>query len=374
MQQYPQHKQRVIIYTAKSMVLLSLLFVCAGLIYISAHFMSRPLKTSGFAVSSPTLPLSSSNAGLEALPEKTAAWTAPQESSIPPGPLGDSIRYGRELIANTAKYFGPQGKIARISNGMNCQNCHLNAGTKPFANNYAVFFANYPKKGARSGKTDQVTDRISDCFQRSLNGKMPDKTGKEVLSMVAYFKWVGQLVQKGEKVVGTATAKLAHLDRPADPAKGQLVYREHCQSCHGTDGAGQKAKDQLTYLYPPLWGKNSYNDGAGMYRLSNFAGFVKNNMPYGIDHNNPVLEDEEAWDVAAYVNSRPRPHRAQEKDYPDLAKKPIDAPYGPYPDHFSEMQHKYGPFKPIIEFGKSTTASMGITRGRQGDHRGQTGG
>jgi thiosulfate dehydrogenase len=28
-------------------------------------------------------------------------------------------------------------------------------------------------------------------------------------------------------------------------------------------------------------------------------------------------------------------------------EKPVDAPYGPYADGFSEQQHKYGPFAPI---------------------------
>jgi thiosulfate dehydrogenase len=27
--------------------------------------------------------------------------------------------------------------------------------------------------------------------------------------------------------------------------------------------------------------------------------------------------------------------------------KPVDAPYGPYADQFSERQHKYGPFARI---------------------------
>jgi thiosulfate dehydrogenase len=53
-------------------------------------------------------------------------------------------------------------------------------------------------------------------------------------------------------------------------------------------------------------------------------------------------------DVAAFVVSQPRPHKAGlEKDFPDLAEKPVDAPYGPYLDGFSETQHKYGPFAPI---------------------------
>jgi thiosulfate dehydrogenase len=361
MQNPDNEKHQVILYTAKQGALVSLLFVLCGLIYLSAVFIDPnqvsvrkanlaavPGKNSAAPKQSSDTPKLNSQSATNA----NDAWQAPLEVEIPAGKAGAEIRYGRELIAHTAKYFGPKGKIAKLSNGMNCQNCHLEAGTKLFANNYSVFYANYPKKGARSGKTDQVTDRISDCFKRSLAGKMPDKNSKEIKAMIRYFAWVGGGARRGEKLPGTATEKLPFLDRPADPKKGLLVYQEKCKSCHGAEGQGQKAADELTYLYPPLWGKSSYSDAAGMYRLSNFAGFVKNNMPFGVDFRNPQLSNEEAWDVAAYVNTRPRPHRDQRKDYPDLAKKPIDAPYGPYGDEFPALQHKLGPFKPIVEYTK----------------------
>ena len=100
--------------------------------------------------------------------------------------------------------------------------------------------------------------------------------------------------------------------------------------------------------YPALFGKSSFNDGAGLYRISNFAKYVKYNMPQGATYQNPQLSDEEAWDVAAFVLTEERPHVNVTKDWPDKAKKPIDYPFGPYADIFSEKQHKLGPFKPII--------------------------
>ncbi|HEU0065446.1 MAG TPA: cytochrome C, partial [Flavisolibacter sp.] len=94
----------------------------------------------------------------------------------------------------------------------------------------------------------------------------------------------------------------------------------------------------------------SYNNGAGMYTLSKLAGFIKNNMPNGeANWQNPVLTSDEAWDVAAYVNSRPRPHKIFKADWPDISKKPFDFPFGPFKDSFTETQHKYGPFEPIIK-------------------------
>jgi thiosulfate dehydrogenase len=274
-------------------------------------------------------------------------WKAPDESTIPAGEVGEDIRYGRELVMHTARYLGPQGSVATISNGMNCQNCHLAGGTRLFGNNYAGFMSSYPKMGARSGKIDPPSKRITDCFERSLAGKTPDTAGREVQAILAYMKWVGRDVTKGEKLFGSATGKLAFMDQAADPVKGKKVFIAKCKSCHGANGEGLLAADQKTYTYPPLWGKHSYNDGAGMYRLSNFAGFVKNNMPLGTTYQNPQLTDEQAWDVAAFVNSQPRQHIDQHKDWTNLKKKPIDMPFGPYADGFGEKQHKFGPFKPI---------------------------
>lgn len=281
------------------------------------------------------------------------AWKAPDESSIPKEKYGDMIRYGKDLLAHTSKYFGPDGTVAAISNGMNCQNCHLDGGTRIYGNNYASFISSFPKRLGRSGKVEPASARIAECFNRSLNGKVPDTSGKEIQAMLAYMKWVGQGVKKKEKLFGNATEKLAYLNRPASPDNGQIVYNGKCQSCHGANGEGVLAAYKKTYTYPPLWGKNSYSDGAGMYRITNFAGFVKNNMPFGSTYENPQLTDEEAWDVAAYVNSQPRPHKDPKKDYPNPKDKPMDAPYGPYADQFSETQHKYGPYQPIADLKKS---------------------
>jgi thiosulfate dehydrogenase len=113
------------------------------------------------------------------------------------------------------------------------------------------------------------------------------------------------------------------------------------------NGEGTLKEGINEYLYPPLWGNASYNDAAGSIRLSNFAKYAKYNMPLGANHENPQLTDEEAWDLAAFVNSQPRPHKDVPADWPDKSKKPMDHPYGPYADSFSESQHKFGPFGPI---------------------------
>jgi thiosulfate dehydrogenase len=230
---------------------------------------------------------------------------------------------------------------------MNCQNCHLNAGTVPFGNNYGKVASTYPKLRNRSGMLEGFEKRVNDCIERSLNGQKLGENSREMQAIVAYLKWVGKDVQKGETLPGFGLLELNSLDRPADPEKGALVYEKYCGRCHGENGEGQLAESGLEWTYPPLYGDKSYNVGAGLYRLSKFAAYVKANMPYGVTFENPFLTDEEAWDVAAYVNSMPRPEKDLSADWPDVSKKPVDHPFGPYADRFSEKQHKYGPFEPI---------------------------
>jgi thiosulfate dehydrogenase len=286
----------------------------------------------------------------------------PQEqSSIQPTPLSEfwqpldvfgiynnkkskEVLYGRDLIIHTAYYFGPRGRIAQQTNGLNCQNCHLDAGTKVFGNNYGSVASTYPKVRARSGKVESIEKRINDCFERSLNGKPLRESSKEMRAMVAYMKFLGENVKKGDKAPGSGLKDLPFLSRAADPSKGKVVYELRCASCHQSNGQGIIDGIGQSYVYPPLWGPHSFNDAAGLSRISNMAKYVKYNMPLGVSHETPELSDEDAWDVAAYIESQPRPHKSVPQDWPNIAKKPIDHPFGPYADQFSEQQHKYGPF------------------------------
>jgi len=271
----------------------------------------------------------------------------------------DLVNYGRELIVHTARYFGPNGKVAKISNGMNCNNCHIEAGTKILANNFSLVATKYPVFRTRSGKIETVEMRVNDCFERSLNGEPLNNSTKEMKAIVAYLNSVGKHLDK-TAASGAGTEKLAFLNRAADTSKGKIVFTTICQTCHGENGEGKWDQNTNEYVYPPLWGNHSYNTGAGMHQISKFAGYIKNNMPFGTTYKKPLLSNEQAWDVAAFVNSKPRPDfKYLERDWPVLSDKPMDYPFGPYADKFSETQHKYGPFKPIMqqeEKGKKMTA------------------
>lgn len=271
----------------------------------------------------------------------------PDINELPKSEANNLIRYGKILIDSTGKYLGPRGTVARISNGMNCQNCHRESGTKFYTNNFLQVASTYPKFRDRSGKIESVEWRVNECMQRSLNGEILDSLSKEMRAMVAYLKWIGKNVKKNEKEERSQTKELSFLARAANPLQGAAIYPIKCAPCHGKNGEGVVNPDSADYIYPPLWGDHSYAVSAGMYRLSRLASFIKYNMPLGATYTTPLLTDDEAWDLAAYINSQPHPKRIFTTDWPDISRKPVDYPFGPYTDGFNEKQHKYGPYAPI---------------------------
>jgi thiosulfate dehydrogenase len=325
----------IAIFSMKFWKILIVLFVLAA----AGTFVLHYAGSSKNAAATPSMEA-------QAEPEDSL-WVAPDISNLPYDEESQLIRYGLDLIAHTSVYFGPRGEISKEANGMNCQNCHMEAGTKPFANNFGAVYSKYPTHRPRRNAVESIPQRVNDCFERSLNGKGIDSTSQEMLAMIAYFKWLGSNVPKGKIPPGTGIREPELLNRPADPAKGEMIYLAKCKRCHGDNGEGALKPDGIEYSYPPLWGPHSYNTGAGLLRLSRIAGYVKDNMPFDAKMPEDRLSNEEAWDVAAFVVSRPRPVRSFSNDWPKLSLKPFDHPFGPYTDSFPERQHKYGPFAPI---------------------------
>lgn len=184
-----------------------------------------------------------------------------------------------------------------------------------------------------------------------MNGRVLPLDSVEMKAMVAYIKFLSQGVPVGAPTRGRGAGAMKELDRAADPEHDKQVFAQVCAQCHGMDGQGKRhgaSGDAKGYEFPPLWGPDSFNDGAGMDRLIAGANFVHSNMPYGVTFENPLLSVEEAWDVMAYVQSMPRPHKANlDRDFPVRVQKPVDAGYGPYIDSFDQKKHRLGPFAPI---------------------------
>jgi thiosulfate dehydrogenase len=284
-----------------------------------------------------------------------AEWSVPDVGSLPDGKYGQAVRYGKSLIEQTYAHIGPEvADPARrfAGNNLACASCHQEAGVKKFAIPLVGVFADFPQYRPREDTIGTIEDRINGCMTRSMNGRKLPFDSAEMKAMTAYVKFVSQGVPVGTRKAGRGTPKLELLDRAADPGRGKVVYAQHCAACHGADGQGVRAGvagDALGYAFPPLWGPDSYNDGAGMHRVIQAAGFIKHNMPKGVSYDAPVLGDEEAFDVAAFINSQPRPHKeGLENDFPARVNKPVDAASPPFREGFTAAQHKYGPFKPIV--------------------------
>ncbi|MGH9378846.1 MAG: c-type cytochrome, partial [Terriglobia bacterium] len=225
----------------------------------------------------------------------TVPLRPPDVSSIPPGPLGASIRLGRNIIMNTPKYAA-----AYTGNNMSCSDCHLKAGTAANASPLAGVTTLFPLYFARSGRVIAIQERIEECFLRSENGKRLPLQGPEMMAMIAYMAWLSKGVPSCSTVEGRGFPPLqspSHVDK----ATGAKIYAARCAMCHKQDGAG------VPGMSPALWGPRSFNDGAGMSHFPKMAAFVKANMP---PTQPGSLTTQEAFDVADYVDSQPRTHFA----------------------------------------------------------------
>jgi len=142
------------------------------------------------------------------------------------------------------------------------------------------------------------------------------------------------------------------MSRAADPIAGEKVYKEFCASCHGDNGQGVKREGKANgYEFPPVWGKDTYNNGAGMFRIIKASDWIAANMPLGATSDAKILSDAQAYDVAAYINNydKERPIKVnKEKDFSDLIVKAADSDMGPYDDNKTRHQHKFGPYQGII--------------------------
>ncbi len=264
------------------------------------------------------------------------------------------IDYGRDLIVHTARYFGPQGTVAKTMNSrMNCQNCHLDAGTKPFGISFQTVHNRYPDYRAREGRVMSLESRINNCFERPMNGQPLPPQSREMVAILTYFRHLARGAPTGFRRKGDRLNDAVLLPkRLADVANGAKIYAAQCVRCHKPDGQGELNRAESEYIYPPLWGPESYNEASSMARIIKLAAFVKANMPLGATYDKPTLTDEEAFDVAAFINDdtqHPRP-KTRWADYPDPKQRPIDERKGPYLDPFPEEQHRVGPFGPIIRY------------------------
>lgn len=234
---------------------------------------------------------------------KRPHFSPPPDSAIPAGEFGDTIRLGRNIFTHTqiyAKQF--------VGNGLNCVNCHLDDGRKADAAPLWAAYVKYPAYRAKNHKVNSYEERLAGCFRFSMNGTAPAPDSKEMIALVAYSFWLAQGAPTGADLAGGGYPKLDNPPSAPDATRGAAVFAANCAICHGAAGQGTKVGGK--YVFPPLWGKDSYNAGAGMYQVRTAAEFIRANMPLG---KGDTLSLQDAWDVAQYLNSHDRPPKPRTK-------------------------------------------------------------
>jgi len=272
-----------------------------------------------------------------------------------------TAEYGQYIVRNTAMVLGNgQSDPDRQYSGTNmaCASCHLDSGQSPGMLNLLQASSKYPRFSGRDGGIGDLRDRINGCMQRSMNGDPLPRNSIEMLAMETYINNLGEqfLAMGNTRRQQQEPELFEEPKRRASVENGKEIYEDRCQVCHGRNGEGLKASKNIAegYLFPPLWGEDSYNNGAGMTRILTASRFIKARMPLG----EPDLSNDQAYDVAAYVNSHERPIKSNlAADFPELERKPVDSPYLPYADPFPQEQHKLGPFDPIREYYKNLAIS-----------------
>ena len=269
--------------------------------------------------------------------------TIPTESDIPAGEHGDLIRQGIKLLEHTSKYAGPKAinPNNRLSqNNLNCVQCHVPGtsglpGTRAGQLPYINVVHEYPKLDVKSMKVISLQDRIRGMFGGG-NGRLTDDSF-QMKAMMAYFSWLGSYSKSGARMNGTFLKPLPLPKIAASPKRGKPLYIKNCATCHGDKGLGVETMDFDKgggYLMPPLAGNDTYTDGGHMYLIPIMARFIYGYMPLGATSEKPQLAPQDAYDIAAYINTDlPRKKDANRKNhYPNNAFRPgyIEKKYGPW--------------------------------------------
>ncbi|WP_295399684.1 c-type cytochrome [uncultured Thiocystis sp.] len=240
------------------------------------------------------------------LPGKAGHFNPPARGDKPGDAFGEEVALGERIFTQTNSHE-ISGKY--VGNQQTCEGCHLDAGRLADAAPMWAAWVAYPAYRSKDKQVNTITERIQGCFNYSMNaqasevGHPPAAESPVIHALESYLYWLATGAPTGDKAMpGRGYPKLAETEQGFDPQRGAAIYEKNCAICHGADGTGGDASD--TMVFPPLWGARSYNWGAGMHRIDTAAAYIKTNMPLG---NFLELTDQQAWDVAAFMNAHERP-------------------------------------------------------------------
>lgn len=249
------------------------------------------------------------------------AFIPPPESSIPNDDFGKEVALGRQIFLEPDKYAS-----AYVGNHLSCENCHLDAGRLAHAGPMWGAYPMYPAYRSKNHHVNTFAERLQGCFRFSMNGKAPPLGDPVLVALESYAYWMSQGEPVGKSLPGRGYPQLAKPAQTPDYARGEKVYERDCALCHGGNGEGQQVAAHV--VFPSLWGAASFNWGAGMHEVDKAAGFIKANMPLGRGN---TLSDQEAWDVAYFMDAHERPQDPRYADsIPATRTKYHDTPYSLY--------------------------------------------
>lgn len=225
------------------------------------------------------------------------AFTPPPRTAMPGGPFGQAVRDGENIFRHTTHYAK-----GIIGNHLNCSNCHLDGGRLAGSAPLWAAYTAYPAYRSKNKKVNSLGMRLQGCFRFSENGKVPALDSKTIVDLEAYAYWLATAAPTRAHLAGRGYPTLPEPPKPPSYQAGAAVYQANCALCHGASGEGQSARGRV--VFPPLWGPNAFNWGAGMGSVKNAAEFVHANMPFGAVG---TLSVQQAWDVARYIDSQERP-------------------------------------------------------------------
>ncbi|WP_454692528.1 c-type cytochrome [Achromobacter aloeverae] len=240
----------------------------------------------------------------DAGPGKPPRFVPPLASSIPDNEFGKEVRLGEQIFLHT-----PEMAPKFVGNKLNCASCHLDAGRRPDSAPMWAAYVIYPAYRAKNGHVNALAERLQGCFRFSMDGKAPAADDPIMTALQTYMFWLASKAPTGVKLAGQGYPKLPPPPQKADYVRGEAVFGQFCATCHGAQGEGQKQDGH--WVFPALWGPDSYNWGAGMHQLGNAAGFILANMPLS---QAGLLTAQQAWDVAYFMNAHERPQDPRFKE------------------------------------------------------------
>ena len=281
--------------TAHAVIGIVCVLAIAGTTLFLASYHGSGKPTSAAAAPPPA---SSAASTAASTPAAKKFFTPPPESAMPTDEFGKMVSLGEQIFEHPAEHAP-----AYVGNRLRCSSCHLDAGRKAGSAPMWAAYVAYPAYRSKSKHVNTFEERLQGCFRFSMNGKAPPLGDKTLVALETYAYWLAKGAPTDTNMPGRGFPKLAKPSLPADYARGQKVYAENCALCHAADGGGQLAANG-SMGFPALWGPHSFNWGAGMGSVRNAAAFIKANMP--LSRGN-TLSDQDAWDVATYMDSQERP-------------------------------------------------------------------